>query len=210
MKIYLTNALFLSFALTFPLLARGQDVCITCSPLNEHQEAQTVKQSDFHFTWLSEWHEVTTKKKCFYREVSNNGTKPLYYSWPLAGLHLNVALGPDKSDKICMVGQDNRNPATPARLYFGRRGHTTDTRVWQSTDETLQESHNSQLRSVSPLADRTGSVQNAAFENLDTSTVIEYEPLVTTLKVNISLKRFTPKTLFVHSFEPKKNAKLQS
>lgn len=185
---------------TAPVIAQGQnvqgpDICVPCAPKSEHVEGQTVKFASFHFTWTSEWHQVDSTKYCFYRQVANNGEKALYYSWPLAGFARNVALEPGSSDKVCTYGGGNRNPSTPASLYYGRTGYKAQTHVWQTTDEKNEESRNSFI-STHGLASRQSAdlprlqLTAAHIEGLADPKFagIEYSPLLTTYKIAISLR----------------------
>lgn len=191
MKILLIPCcLFVCFIV--PALGQEVDPCEVCKPLHlESTISATVEHGPFWLTWLSEFHQIPGRK-CFYREVRNNGSRPLYYSWPVGRIPLNVALTSKKRDRLCRFGSENRYPATKGPLYLGREGLPEDTQVWLDQEESetglsdlipkalprIQQVASSVKTQTMPESGRSNN--NGIEENL-------YSPLITSFEMHVSL-----------------------
>ena len=180
-----------------------QDVCVQCPPGNENVEGTTIKSGRFNFTWTSEWHAFDSKKKCFFRQITNNAKRSLYYSWPLAGFELNVALGSGESNRRCTFGRDERKPVTSAALHYGRGGYKAPTKVWLNTDENDKESRLRIDKTIRPNSESFNShklrfLRASTIEPVNNSkpTQIEHSPLLTTYKISIRLADAKRRYLF--------------
>jgi hypothetical protein len=73
----------------------------------ENREARSINIGGFQFRWSSEWNvggakspAQEKKRCCICREVQNDSSKPLYYTWPLAGDFSNEGLPPHETGSV--------------------------------------------------------------------------------------------------------------
>lgn len=169
--------------------ALGQQNNVTaCTPTGENREAETISiEPDFNFTWSSMWNRVPESGYCICREVHNNSSRNLYYTWSGTGVQ-NPALPKGHSDGRCSLDQKVASPPDSFPLYYGRSADHVDTRVWRSEREVLTGAHsnkNTEASSNEGLP-RPGPVSpDASF------------PVLVTMELNTTVSLPTQYLLFI-------------